>query len=282
MKELSRQARDTLERGLAFDGPSAERRARVKARIIAALGGGAAVLATSSAAAEVASPLAAGAAAGAGKGLAFGSLLVWFGVGAVAGVAVSSVVVVTERARGTQTAETRAAAAAPARARVGAVSSARHGPTLPAAGPGESNAADSDEAASVAKARPAASPPPGLAPRASTASVASTSASAAPSVASPSPAPSAAATLSEEAGLLQRAERALAGNQPNAALSALAEHERRFPAGVLHEERQAARVLALCELGRTAEARALARAFVVKSPDSVLVPRLERSCAGPF
>src|SRR4029079_2443563 len=87
-------------------------------------------------------------------------------------------------------------------------------------------------------------------------------------------------TLSEEAALLQRAERALAAHAPTAALTVLSEHERRFPTGALREEREAARVLAFCALGRVADARSLARAFVSAAPGSVLVPRLERSCVG--
>lgn len=89
-------------------------------------------------------------------------------------------------------------------------------------------------------------------------------------------------TLSEEATLLERAQRALAAREPGVALETLAEHERRFPRGALAEEREAAKVLALCALGRVNEARALARAFVNASPRSVLVPRVEHSCAAPY
>jgi hypothetical protein len=93
-------------------------------------------------------------------------------------------------------------------------------------------------------------------------------------------APSVASTLHEEAALLQAAQRALAAHEPDRALTALADHEQRFPAGVLREERQAARVLAYCALGRVDEARALVRTFAHSSPRSVLIPRLADSCAG--
>jgi hypothetical protein len=62
--------------------------------------------------------------------------------------------------------------------------------------------------------------------------------------------------LAEEVALLSRAETALHGGKPTAALEALNEHERKFPNGLLTEERIAARIQALCALGRTAEADA--------------------------
>jgi hypothetical protein len=86
--------------------------------------------------------------------------------------------------------------------------------------------------------------------------------------------------MSEEASLLQSAQRALAAGRADAALGLLAEHELRFPSGALAEERRVAKVLALCSLGRTEEASIRARAFVASAPGSVLIPRLQTSCAG--
>jgi hypothetical protein len=72
-------------------------------------------------------------------------------------------------------------------------------------------------------------------------------------------------SLAEEVRLLSRAERQLNDGLGEDALATLGEHERRFPRGALAEERMAARVEALCALGRIAEARTslgrLARAF---------------------
>jgi hypothetical protein len=62
--------------------------------------------------------------------------------------------------------------------------------------------------------------------------------------------------LAEEVALLSRAETALQTGKPGLALEALNEHERQFGSGLLKEERIAARVQALCALGRTAEANA--------------------------
>ncbi len=63
-------------------------------------------------------------------------------------------------------------------------------------------------------------------------------------------------TLAEEVVLLSRAETALHTGKPAVALEALNEHERKFGNGLLKEERIAARVQALCALGRNAEADA--------------------------
>jgi hypothetical protein len=88
-----------------------------------------------------------------------------------------------------------------------------------------------------------------------------------------------ATSLAEETRLLHAAQRELARKNTSAALALLDEHASKFPRGALAEERTAARVIALCDLGRTAEARLAADAFVKKSPQSPLVPRLRGSCA---
>jgi len=62
--------------------------------------------------------------------------------------------------------------------------------------------------------------------------------------------------LPEEVAILSRAETALHNGKPEVALRLLAEHERKFGNGILAEERIAARLQALCALGRTAEAEA--------------------------
>jgi hypothetical protein len=64
-------------------------------------------------------------------------------------------------------------------------------------------------------------------------------------------------SLSEEVAILSRAETELHSGRPEAALKTLSEHERRFPRGILKEERIAARIQALCALGRGSEANGL-------------------------
>lgn len=63
-------------------------------------------------------------------------------------------------------------------------------------------------------------------------------------------------SLSEEVAILTRAETELHGGRAENALKLLNEHERKFPNGILAEERTAARIQGLCALGRVTEANA--------------------------
>ena len=90
------------------------------------------------------------------------------------------------------------------------------------------------------------------------------------------PAPS---QLAEETRLVREAQKALAAKDGARALEALETHARRFPDGVLREAREAARVLALCALGRVDEARAEAAAFLQRAPSSPQAARVRAACA---
>jgi outer membrane protein assembly factor BamD (BamD/ComL family) len=70
--------------------------------------------------------------------------------------------------------------------------------------------------------------------------------------------------------MLKPAQRAVGQGDYSAALKAIARHRRRFPRGVLAEEREALRVKALRGLGRTAEARGAADSFRRRFPHSAL------------
>jgi hypothetical protein len=80
-----------------------------------------------------------------------------------------------------------------------------------------------------------------------------------------------------ELGLLQRARAAVAAGEFSAALQSIAEHQRRFPAGRLREEREALRIKALAGLGRDDEARRAAERFRERFPRSVLSSRIEET-----
>jgi hypothetical protein len=80
--------------------------------------------------------------------------------------------------------------------------------------------------------------------------------------------------LPEEVRLLSRAEQQMHDGLAGDALKTLAEHERRFPTGSLAEERLAARVQALCMLGRTADAKGDLMRLTRAYPRS---PQLERA-----
>lgn len=82
--------------------------------------------------------------------------------------------------------------------------------------------------------------------------------------------------LAQEVALLSRAQKELHAGRFTAALGLLGEHQRKFPRGTLAQERVAARIQALCGLGRNAEADAeLARV----SPGSLHAGRAREACA---
>lgn len=87
--------------------------------------------------------------------------------------------------------------------------------------------------------------------------------------------------LTVETRLLARATEALRGGDPRAALALLDEHRRRFPRGILTEERDASRVFALCAMGSEQEALRSARQFAREHPRSGLGPKVARACGGP-
>lgn len=85
-------------------------------------------------------------------------------------------------------------------------------------------------------------------------------------------------TLAEEVALLSRASSAFRGGRPAEALEVLAQHQRQFPSGALSQERAAARIQALCALGRLKQAEAELDRFTKAWPSSPLEARARRSC----
>jgi hypothetical protein len=85
--------------------------------------------------------------------------------------------------------------------------------------------------------------------------------------------------LAQEVAILSRATKYLEAGRPTDALRALAEHQRKFPNGVLTEERYAARVQALCTLGRPEEAAAELARLARMAPESPQLSRARQSCA---
>lgn len=82
-------------------------------------------------------------------------------------------------------------------------------------------------------------------------------------------------TLAAELALLRPAR----SSAPAQALALLDEHARRYPRGVLAEERQAQRIVALCGLGRRDEATTALAAFERAYPQSPHTQRARRACA---
>jgi hypothetical protein len=85
--------------------------------------------------------------------------------------------------------------------------------------------------------------------------------------------------LAEEVSILSRAETELHAGRPASALELLEEHRRKFPSGALVQERIAARIHALCALGRTSEAESELARLKRVSPDSPQESRAREACA---
>jgi hypothetical protein len=81
--------------------------------------------------------------------------------------------------------------------------------------------------------------------------------------------------LAQEVALLSRATSALRAGRADAALQALAAHQRLFPNGALREERHAAKAQALCSVGRSSEGR---RELERLAPDSPAAGRARQVC----
>ncbi len=78
-----------------------------------------------------------------------------------------------------------------------------------------------------------------------------------------------------ELELMRSAHTAYAAHEFANALVLVSEHARRFPRGLLAEEREALRVRCLAGSGRVNEARRVAASFAKRFPRSVLLPRLQ-------
>lgn len=95
------------------------------------------------------------------------------------------------------------------------------------------------------------------------------------------PAEEEAGALAAEAEALARAQAAIQDGEAAAALDELAAYARRFPHGVLREEHDALRAIALCSDGRSREGRGEAQAFLRARPASALAERVRGACLAP-
>jgi hypothetical protein len=84
--------------------------------------------------------------------------------------------------------------------------------------------------------------------------------------------------LAQEVAILSRAGTELHSGRAAAALRALDEHQKKFPAGLLTQERTAARIQALCALGRMTEADAELARLARSSPESPHEARARQAC----
>jgi hypothetical protein len=86
--------------------------------------------------------------------------------------------------------------------------------------------------------------------------------------------------VAAEVRLLGEAQTAIRGGDAERALLLLDEHARRYPNGALGEERDAARIAALCALGRVGEAKDAADRFLRVAPLSPHAGPVRASCGG--
>jgi outer membrane protein assembly factor BamD (BamD/ComL family) len=95
----------------------------------------------------------------------------------------------------------------------------------------------------------------------------------------PTPAPNPTdATAHAELSLLRGAQSALAAGNPARALQQLDRHASSFPDSLLAEEREVARIRALCDLGRTTQAHAAQKKFLQAFAGSPLAGQAAKAC----
>ncbi|MDD9946242.1 MAG: hypothetical protein OXU20_34680 [Myxococcales bacterium] len=85
-------------------------------------------------------------------------------------------------------------------------------------------------------------------------------------------------SLAAEMKLMTAAQAASRRGNHRQAMTLLRAHGRRFPHGVMAEEREAERVLSLCEVGRRAAARRAAKRFVARFSGSPHTARVLAAC----
>ncbi len=254
MNELGPEAREILDAGRAGDEPTAEDRTRVRASILRAIAAGG-VIGVASTAAETS----------AAAGLKVGAVATWK---IVAGLLLAGAVAGT----GAGIAVSRSHFDAPRRSTVVAAVEA-----APAPPPAE-RLPEAAASGAPAVSPPVAAPPP-TAPQPRPIAVSASPRPGAAPLASAAPAAPQAKledTLAAENQGLREAHAAMQGGDPARALALLDEQQARGSA--LREEREAARVLALCQLGRVDEGRAAAARFLQEIPRSPLADRVRGAC----
>lgn len=251
MNDLSSEAQSLLDTARGADEPSAADRVRVRRALTASLAAGAAVASTAATAKGAALGSSLG---GAGATLGVAKIAMWMGVGVVLGLAGAAVVEPFRADAPARSVPQPASIREPE-----APSSARVIVAQEESAPPTAAAREEREIASVeAPVAPAPTDVP-LGPRA--------------------PMVNGTSSLLAETRLLESARSALGRGDARGALSFLEQHEREFPSGVLVEERIAAKVFALCGLGRRADAARVAADLLRRAPASPLRARILDSCA---
>lgn len=87
-------------------------------------------------------------------------------------------------------------------------------------------------------------------------------------------------TFYEELSYLRRAQAALRGGNPSLALGIMTSLDEMQKVGALDLERRVTKALALCDLGRSTEAKAVSAPIFKEQTHSVYTKRLKESCVG--
>jgi hypothetical protein len=272
--KLGPGARSILDAGRDGDNPTAADRARVKRALMKTIAASAAVGASAASSAGAAGGGAA--AAVAAKGTSIGLGLKHFGAALLASIALGGVVL--QRSASPDPAANHAVSsdtASPAIARASAAPALVAPADAPPAKVAVADPARPDALAAAEKARapmdrarsPVVAREPVDAP--DEAAPAPVAAAAAPAIPAEDP-------LVAETRRLREAHGALQAGDAQKALALLGEE-----GGQLGEERAAARVLALCQLGKVAEMEAARAAFLRDHPRSPLASRVGAGCSNP-
>ena len=88
-----------------------------------------------------------------------------------------------------------------------------------------------------------------------------------------------AADLEGEMKLLRQADGALRRGDAAGALSALNQHAAQYPSGVLSQEREGVRAIALCSLGNAGQGQSAAVRFLSQAAKSPLASRIRSACS---
>ncbi len=286
MNDLGNDARALLDLARDAHDPAEHDRARVRAKLASQLGVAAGLGMVAGLGAAAKSTAAVG--AGAGTGVTAGTLgagaaaLKLVGAVLVVSATVGAGAVVVHHARRAPVARValveKAAPSSPRRAARGVA--AVGAPGSPEVAPPEAPTQASDAIRLGAKMHSSAAPPAVASgapkPAQTYAPVPSpkTGLTNAENARAALPARPSAPAVADEASLFHDGIVALRSGQPARALELFDLHARLYPHGVLAEEREAERALALAELGRTAEARTAIDRFVQAHPLSPLAARL--------
>jgi hypothetical protein len=275
MSELDPQARDLIGLALEGEGPTSGERSRLRGAVLARVGAGVAVLSTASGTAA-ATATGVGALSLAAKVVVAVALASAAGAGGYAAVSVHG----TKLAGGAARASTHATAPVTIGAPGPVVAVPAPPPVVPGAEPALESPPGSEQTRREEIPATAAPASPHLpAARHVLTARAPTETTAGPTTTDRA-APPPGRSLDEETRALRSAIADLRDGHADRALAAIDAQESRFPGGALAEERAAARIVTLCTLGRSDEARADASRFLRAHPHSLLAGRVLASCGG--